>query len=137
MNGPRQIDVYGNYAYVADTGNSRIAIWNITTSPPSYVGAVTKVSINGQTQNLNQPRGVIVDPTGTWLYIADSNNLRILRVALPTAAPTPPTTAYLVTTGADTPQGALGGPEYLAWGTDGRLFVSDNNHTVYAFTINS
>lgn len=137
MNGPRQIDVYGNYAYVADTGNSRIDIWDISQNPPAYVGAVTKVSVNGHTQNLNQPRGVIVDPTGTWLYIADSNNLQILRVALPTSPPTPPTTAYVVTTGSDTPQAAFGGPEYLAWGPDGRLFVSDNNHTVYAFTINS
>ncbi len=137
MNGPRQIDVYGNYAYVADTGNSRIDIFDITTNPPSYVGAVTKVSVNGHTQNLNQPRGVIVDPTGTWLYIADSNNFQILRVALPTSAPASVTTAYLVTNGSDTPQTALAGPEYLAWGTDGRLFVSDNNHTVYAFTINS
>jgi DNA-binding beta-propeller fold protein YncE len=137
MNGPRQIDVHGNYAYVADAGNSRIAIWNISTNPPSWVGAITKVSVSGATQNLNQPRGVLVDPTGTWLYIADSNNLRILRVALPTTAPAAVTTAYVVSTGSDTPQTAFGGPEYLEWGPDGRLFVSDNNHTVYAFTINS
>jgi DNA-binding beta-propeller fold protein YncE len=137
MNGPRQIDIHGNYAYVADSGNSRIAIWDISTNPPTWVGAVTKVSVNNQTQFLNQPRGVLVDPTGTWLYIADSNNLRLLRVALPTSAPATTTTAYVVSTGSDTPAGKFGGPEYLEWGPDGRLFVSDNNHTVYAFTLNS
>jgi hypothetical protein len=41
----------------------------------------------------------------------------------------------VVTTGADAPQ-RFEGPNYLDFGPDGRLYVSDNTRHVYAFTIN-
>ncbi len=41
----------------------------------------------------------------------------------------------VVTTGADTPEGALSGPDFLNFGPDGRLYVSDNNKRVYSFNI--
>jgi sugar lactone lactonase YvrE len=41
----------------------------------------------------------------------------------------------VVTTGADTPDGALGGPDFLNFSPNGTLYVSDNNKHVYSFTI--
>ena len=78
---------------------------------------------------LKGPRGVAVDPTGTWIYIGDSLGKRIVRIH-PDG-----TGGEVVTTGKDVPEGALGGPENLEFGPDGHLFVSDNNQRVYEFAI--
>ena len=127
MTGPRQLDVRGNLVYVADTGNGRVDVWDTTTG--HFAGVTLPRSFGGK--NLNQPRGLVMDPSGTWLYIADSLNKRVVRVHPDGTSP------MVVSTGADTPQLAFGGPEYLEFGPDGRLFVSDNNQTVYAFTVAS
>ena len=75
MTGPRQLDVDGDLVYVADTGRSRIAVWDTDTN--TIVGTVTATFAG---QALNQPRGVLLDPTGTWLYIGDTKNARVVRI---------------------------------------------------------
>jgi DNA-binding beta-propeller fold protein YncE len=116
MSGPHQLVVQGGYAYVADTHHNRIAVWNLQAGQIVW-------SISG----FNQPWGVALDPTGTWLYVADTNNHRIMRVHPNGSTP------ELVTNMAGTHP--LQGPTYLAFDTAGRLYVSDSSHSVYVYTI--
>src|SRR5579871_369420 len=94
--GPRgvAVDFYGN-VYIADTGHHRV----IEIQAP--VGAIVSVAGTGlpgfggddspgATSVLNTPIGVAVDQLGT-LYIADSQNQRIRKVARPS-------TQYVTTT---------------------------------------
>ncbi len=129
MTAPRQlaVDAANHHVYVADTGNSRIVEWDTTTK---HIVAMFNSPISGL--KLNQPRGVALDPLRNWLYIGDSTNNRVVRIHADLSA----ASAVIVTTGADTPQGGFTGPEWMNFsGKDGRLFVSDNNQTIYAFTI--
>jgi DNA-binding beta-propeller fold protein YncE len=116
MLGPHQVAASGNNVYVADTHHNRIAVWNISTG--HIVSSIT---------GFNQPWGVALDPTGTWLYVADTNNKRIVRVHPDGSS------SEVVTTMAGTKP--LAGPTYLAFDPSGRLYVSDNSHHVYAYTI--
>ena len=124
MLAPRGIAVDGNTVYVAETGTSRISVWNVTartstTMRPTCDGVAIK-----------QPWGITWDPSKTWLYIGDSGNQRVVRVT-PNGS-----TCQVVSTGADTPDG-FKAPDYLEFGSDGLLYVSDNSRHVYAFTIGS
>jgi DNA-binding beta-propeller fold protein YncE len=126
MNGPRGIEVSpnGNTAYVVETWNNRISIWNLT----AKTATTAKPSCGGKA--LKSPWGITWDPSNTWLYVGDLGNSRVVRWS-----PSSPSTCQVVTTGSDAPQ-AFKGPNYLAFGPDGRLYVSDNTGHVYAFTIN-
>jgi sugar lactone lactonase YvrE len=86
-------------------------------------------------QRLSGPRGVLLDPTGTWLYIGDTRNARVVRIRVG-ANGISFSDPQVVSTGADTPEGNFKGPEWMEFGPDGRLFVSDNNQRIYAFEIN-
>ena len=124
MSIPRGIEISANgaTAYVVETGTSRISIWNLSTKTASTV----KPTCGGA--QLKSPWGITWDPSNTWLYIGDLGNKRVVRWSPSTS------TCQVVTTGADAPQ-PLVGPNYLAFGPDGRLFVADNSRHVYAFTI--
>jgi DNA-binding beta-propeller fold protein YncE len=127
MSAPRGVVVSPNglTAYVVQTGNGSIGEWNWSAGSPSET--IVKPTCGGV--KLNQPWGTAWDPTQTWIYIGDKGNSRVVRWN--------PTTGEcdVVTTGSDTPEGALGGPDFLNFGPDGTLYVSDNNKHVYAFTI--
>jgi DNA-binding beta-propeller fold protein YncE len=128
MNAPRQltVDAVNHHVYVADTGHNRIVEYDTTT------GHIIATFTSAGGVHLSGPRGVALDPTGTWIYVGDSDNRRVVRVHADLSA----SSAAVVTTGSDDPQGDFAGPEWLAFsGVDGRLFVSDNNQTAYAFTI--
>jgi sugar lactone lactonase YvrE len=73
--------------------------------------------------------GAAWDPSHTWIYIGDKANKRVVRWNPTTHA------CDVVTTGADTPEGALGGPDVRNFSPNGTLYVSDNNKHVYSFTI--
>jgi DNA-binding beta-propeller fold protein YncE len=129
MTGPRQLDVDGDLVYVADTGRNRIAVWDTDTN--TIVGTVTATFAG---KKLSGPRGVLLDPTGTWLYIGDTKNARVVRIRVGANGITF-TDPQVASTGADTPEGKFKGPEWMEFGPDGRLFVSDNNQRIYAFEI--
>jgi sugar lactone lactonase YvrE len=80
---------------------------------------------------LAEPKGLAVGPDGT-LYIADTGNGRIRRVGpdgvITTLAGggTPP--AGQVGDGGPATQARLDGPEGLALGRDGALYIADRNH---------
>lgn len=106
------------------TPGSPTAILGTGTSGDSTSTAV------GTAVQLNTPRGLAVDSTGTYLYVADSGNHRIRRVTLADL-----TTTILAGTGVDASTGdgalsttaALRTPADLAFeSTDGgRLYVLD------------
>jgi len=124
MSGPRGIAVLGGTAWVADVGNSRIQRWDV--SNQVSLGPV-RPSCGGV--QLRSPTGVAWDPTGTWLYVADTGNSRVVRMNAGG------TQCDVVTNGSDTPAG-FKGPDYVTFDSQGRLYVSDNTYYVYRFTIN-
>jgi DNA-binding beta-propeller fold protein YncE len=125
MNYPRGIELSpnGNTAYVVESFGNRISIWNLSTKTASTV----KPSCGGT--GLKTPWGITWDPSKTWLYIGDLGNRRVVRWSPSSGA------CQVVTKGADAPE-PFTGSNYVAFGPDGRLFVSDNTRHVYAFTIN-
>jgi DNA-binding beta-propeller fold protein YncE len=129
MRQPRELEVdpVRNVAYVSDTDNNRIVMWDLTTK---HMVATFSGPIGGGLPI--RPRGLALDPSRTWLYIGDSENERIVRVSASDLT----TGAEVVTSGADTPQRAFKGPVWMQFSAfDGRLYVSDDSGTIYAFTI--
>jgi len=126
MRDPRGISVRGNLVYVAEVLNNRISVWDTTTKSVvrTFRPTCDGLSILG-------PIDVELDPAGTKVYIADTNNKRIVRVA-PDG-----TGCEVVTRGSDTPTGQLGNPRYLQFGGDGRLYVSTSARRIYSFSIAS
>ena len=67
----------GSYAYVADTGNERIAVWNISLSPPVWIENIgsrcpsTCPPPPGNIANFNAIRRVTVDPKTGDIWAAD------------------------------------------------------------------
>lgn len=121
MKAPRGIAVDGNLAFVVESGNNRISVWNTdtksaTTFAPTCAGIA-----------LNAPIDVALDPAKQWLYVADTGNKRVVRMLRDGTA------CEVATTGADTPQASLGAPRYLDFGADGRLYVSTSTRHVYVF----
>lgn len=84
--------------YVADTGNNRVLAWrnpvNAANGAPAdlVIGQRDRFSTIGNgpgtnfTTGLNQPTGLVVDAQGN-LYVADTNNNRILRYPRPFEQP--------------------------------------------------
>ena len=124
MSAPRGVVADGSTAYVVQTGSAAVAVWNWQTR--TELGTY-KPSCGGK--GLSGAWGAAWDPSHTWIYIGDKGNKRVVRWNPLTH------TCDVVTTGADTPEGALSGPDFLTFGPDGRLYVSDNNKRVYSFTI--
>ena len=123
MAGPRGIAVQSGTAWVADVGNNRIQRWDVQSQVS--LGPV-RPSCGGVL--LSSPTGVAWDPSGTWLYVADTGNNRVVRMAGEGSQ------CEVVTTGADTPAG-FKGPDYIDFDAQSRLYVSDNTYYVYRFTI--
>jgi len=125
MKAPRGVVADGSTAYVVETGSNRISVWNWTTGQQT---ATYKPSCGGK--GLSGAWDAAWDPSHNWIYIGDKMNARVVRWNPATKA------CDVVTTGTDTPEGSLSGPDFLNFGPDGKLYVSDNNKRVYSFTIN-
>lgn len=123
MQYPRGVAVAGTTVYVAETGNSRISVWDTSTKSATTIRPMCEGT------RIKSPWGLTLSPDGQWLYVADVGNDRIVRSSLDGA------TCELVTTGADTPAGDMKTPHYLEFGPGGRLYVSDRDRHVYRFII--
>ncbi|MFZ1769651.1 MAG: hypothetical protein WAU00_10670, partial [Caldilinea sp.] len=77
FDGPQRIAIYQNLLYVADAGNDRVQILDITNpAAPAYVATlgVTDVS-GGDNGHFNYPSGIAVD--ANFIYVADQWNNRV------------------------------------------------------------
>ncbi len=70
---PRDIFVYNDLIYIADTDNNRIVVLDMQYK---VVRTITAAIINGVQSPLSSPRGLFVDDD--YVYIADTANSRVL-----------------------------------------------------------
>ncbi|HLJ46580.1 MAG TPA: hypothetical protein VKU01_11265 [Bryobacteraceae bacterium] len=80
FNGPRLISTdTSDFLYVADTFNNRILVFpnlmNMVSNDPSPVLTLT----SGLGQGFNSPAGVVVSPATGDIWVADTNNSRVVR----------------------------------------------------------
>ncbi|HET7428103.1 MAG TPA: SMP-30/gluconolactonase/LRE family protein [Gaiellales bacterium] len=126
MTAPRGVAVSpdGNTVYVAETGTSRISVWNLATN-----SATTAKPVCGG-KGLAQPWGITWDPSKTWLYIGDVKNVRVVRWNPATNA------CQVVVTPADVPPsvGFLGA-NFVEFDSNGLMYVSDNARHVDVFQV--
>jgi sugar lactone lactonase YvrE len=74
------VDSQGNI-YVSDKGNHRVLKWSPNATSGTLVAGITGVS-GSSNQQLNNPCGLYLDETNSYLYIADFGNNRIQRYHL-------------------------------------------------------
>ena len=102
-----------------------VVVWNTDTKAqvqriaPSCGGVPLRGALSGT-----------FDVGDTWLYIADTGNQRVVRMA-PDGS-----TCQVIVSPSDVPGGGLGNTRYLAFGPDNRLYVSTSTRHVYEFDIN-
>jgi DNA-binding beta-propeller fold protein YncE len=67
--------VAGNLLFALDVNNSRIAVFDLTGTPPKFV--------LGFVGDFDSGDGLAIDPTGRYLAVADQGNLRVVLFSLP------------------------------------------------------
>jgi uncharacterized protein (TIGR03437 family) len=138
------------HVYVSDTGNHRILAWQDARSyqngdPPALVlaqpGRQFSAPLGIGLKGLNSPLGMAVDPTTGNLYVADSNNNRVVRFPNPFANPArvEPDAVYgqpgFNVTSAGVSSSTLNKPRAVAFDSKGNLWVADTgNHRIVRFS---
>lgn len=87
FNAPTGITIYGNTAYVVETGGSRIRSINLTTNITSTIAGSNlnqtgSIDGPGTSALFNFPRSIAIDIDNDIAYVADSNNHRIRTIDL-------------------------------------------------------
>ncbi|MBR4223535.1 MAG: hypothetical protein IKR73_01870, partial [Oscillospiraceae bacterium] len=62
--------------YIVDRGNNRVIVTDLNFNMVNYLD---KFTYNGETLKLNAPQGVFVDPYTDFMYIADTENSRVIK----------------------------------------------------------
>ena len=122
LNQPRHIAVFGNQLYVADAGNQRVQIFNISNpAAPAYAATLGLTGAAGSDNaHLDSPEGVAVD--ANFIYVADANNQRVQVLNRTTRT-------YVATIGAGTygtDNNHFNHPTDVAIDTTGNIYVADN-----------
>ena len=144
LSSPRGLayDASGNRLLVADTGNSRVLVYNTAAitngqdavsvlGQATFTGTASAISQSG----LNGPDGLAYDSTNSRLFVADNGNSRVLvyDVSIVTNGENATNVlgqADFISDGAATTQSGLDGPRGLAYDSSGsRLFVADNTNS--------
>ncbi|CAF3660285.1 unnamed protein product [Rotaria socialis] len=85
---PRHIylDTTGTYLYIADYGNNRVQLWNMSSiGNIANASGITVAGGNGAgiaSNQLNGPRAVVVSSKNGAVYVSDTSNNRIQRWAV-------------------------------------------------------
>jgi sugar lactone lactonase YvrE len=123
FDGPQRIAIYQNLLYVADSGNERVQILDITNpAAPIYVATLGITDVNGgDNGHFNYPSGVAVD--ANFIYVADRWNNRV-QVFNRT------TRAYVATLGGQwgATNSQMDNPRDVAVDAAGNLYVSDTGN---------
>ncbi|MFO0600748.1 MAG: NHL repeat-containing protein [Myxococcaceae bacterium] len=128
---PQGFDIDSNgHIFIADTGNHRIFEVDDFT-PPMFVGT-TEATFGTQGANTGQfqsPADIAISRDGATMLIADTANNRLVTLAHPAS------TTALNSTGWNTLRigtdftSAWNRPSGVAWGSDGKIYVTDTlNH---------
>lgn len=142
FNGPRGL-AYLDFdrMYVADTLNHTIRLRGGLSGTVSLIAGAALTPGNadgtGTAARFNGPRGLAADPARNLLYVADTNNHTIRRIALSTGAVTTVAGAAGVPGMADGSGGSarFRSPEGLAIDGSGNLFIADTqNHRIRRMT---
>lgn len=67
--------VIDDYLFVMDVNNTRIAVFDLTATPPKF--------LLGFVGDYDSADGIAIDPTGKYVAVADQGNLRIVLYSLP------------------------------------------------------
>ncbi len=125
------IDGAGNI-YIADTGNNRIRKivgTTISTFAGSGIAGFSGDNAAATSANLNLPSGVAVSSDGNTLYIADTGNNRVRKVAAGTITTFAGNgTAGFGGDGSTADQAALNAPRGLALDANGNLLIADSDN---------
>jgi len=140
--GTTAVDANGNI-YVADTANHvirKIDSNGAVTTLAGTAGSAGSNNATGATARFSSPAGIVVDSTGTNLYVADTGNHQIRRIVASTGVVT--TVAGSTTSGTTDATGTSArflGPKALAINSAGtELFVADSgNHRIRKVVISS
>ncbi|WIG98647.1 hypothetical protein [Myxococcus sp. SDU36] len=125
-----------NNVLIADTGNNRVRLLDLEH------GLLRSVAGDGNTSVLNGPMGVAVDDVTGHIYVADTGNHRIVRLAKGTHART--VVAGLDTAAANTGDGLkatdarLNRPQAVRADVGGLLYIADTgNHRIRRINLNA
>ena len=81
LDDPQGLIVQGTNLYIVDSGNHRVVEWPIGSNSAARVVAGTSGVSGIGLNELNTPTGIGIDWTGA-LYVADTNNNRVMRYTL-------------------------------------------------------
>ena len=127
MTAPRGVAVVpdGNTAYVAETGNNRISVWNLTANTATTV----KPSCGGT--GLAQPWGITWDPEQDVAL-----HRRREERAGGSHGTRPRNVCQVVVTSNDLPpQYQMLGSNFIEFDSNGLMYVSDNARHIYVFQV--
>jgi 6-phosphogluconolactonase (cycloisomerase 2 family) len=130
------VDPYGRFLYVVDLGGSGVTnpngtIYGFTINQTT--GALTAIpAVTAYTTNVNGPVGMVIDPTGTYMYVSNTN----ASPGVVSAYSIDPTTGNLTPLSTPTIAAGVGAAFETMDPTGAYLFVAnDSDETVSSYSL--